>query len=399
MARVLYLSYDGLMEPLGHSQVFQYLRHLARSHEVFLVSFEKPADWKDLSRREATLRLTQEAGIRWRPLGYHAKPSALATAYDIAVGFLVSLYLALRHRIQIVHARSYVPSVIALVLKQALGVRFLFDMRGFWADERAERAGLPKNSPLYRAAKWFEERFFTGADLVVSLTHAGARAIGELPYLKGRPPRVEVIPTCTDLERFRCTAPEREGGFTLGYVGSTDTAYLFEPVLRCFRMLSEIKRDARLLVVTRSPQEAVRALLKQCGVRPACVEIKSAAPDQVAAEMGRMHAGIFFVKPGFSTCASVPTKLGEFLACGVPCLGNAGIGDLENILEGEGVGVILREFSPEAEALAVLSLLELSDSAQVRDRCVEVARRVFSLEQGVSTYDRIYNLLDQRGLK
>ena len=396
MAKILFLSYDGLLEPLGHSQVLQYLKHLAGSHEVFLLSFEKRADWEDLPRRAELLRATGEAGIRWRPLRYHSRPSGPATAYDICAGLLVSLHLVLRHGIQIVHARSYVASVIALGLQRAVGIRFLFDMRGFWADERAERAGLPKESPLYRTAKWFERRFFTGADAVVSLTHAGARAISEFPYLRERPPRVEVIPTCTDLDRFRPLPPVAGRGFTLGYVGSTDTAYLFEPVLRCFRILRQREADARLLVVTRSPHAAVRALLEVFDIGPESVEITSAAPDQVAALMGRMDAGIFFVKPGFSTCASLPTKLGEFLACGVPCLGNSGIGDLESILEGESVGVIVREFTPQAEELAVTRLLELCRGAGTRQRCVEVARRTFSLAEGVRSYDRIYHSLVQR---
>ena len=102
------------------------------------------------------------------------------------------------------------------------------------------------------------------------------------------------------------------------------------------------------------------------------------------------------MKPGFSTCASVPTKLGELLACGVPCLGNSGIGDLESILEGDAVGVILREFTPQAEELAVSQLLELCGAAGTRERCVEVARRTFSLEEGVKSYDRIYRLMLER---
>ena len=33
-----------LLEPLGHSQVWEYLRRLACEYRIFIVSFEKPAD-------------------------------------------------------------------------------------------------------------------------------------------------------------------------------------------------------------------------------------------------------------------------------------------------------------------------------------------------------------------
>lgn len=392
MARILYLTYDGLLEPLGHSQVFQYLRHLSGRHRIFLVSYEKRGDWEDAERRERLREEVRQSGIRWLPLRYHAKPSALATAYDICAGFSLGLYLVLRHRIGIVHARSYVASVPALLLKRLLGVRFIFDMRGFWADERAERAGLPKSSPLYRAAKWFERRFFENADTVVSLTRVGAGVVRELPYLRGKGPQIEVIPTCTDLERFRLEGKGSRERFTLGYVGSADTAYLFEPVLETFKILRR-HREARLKVLTRTPHGYLHELLRRHQISEEDVEIGSVPPARVATEMAGMDAGIFFVKPGFSTCASVPTKLGEFLACGVPCLGNAGVGDLESILEGESVGVILREFSGEAQERAVQRLLEIADHPGIRERCAGVASRYFSLTQGAESYHRIYSAL------
>lgn len=121
------------MEPLGQSQVLQYLIKLAKYHNILLISYEKSADWEDKNRRNIMLEDTRGVGIHWVPLRYHKRPSAVATAYDIAMGFCVSAFLVLRHRIQVVHARSYVPSVMALALKKLTGIKFLFDMRGFWA--------------------------------------------------------------------------------------------------------------------------------------------------------------------------------------------------------------------------------------------------------------------------
>jgi hypothetical protein len=34
MARVLYITYDGLMEPLGMSQVWQYLKVLSKNNNI-----------------------------------------------------------------------------------------------------------------------------------------------------------------------------------------------------------------------------------------------------------------------------------------------------------------------------------------------------------------------------
>ena len=57
------------------------------------------------------------------------------------------------------HARSYVPAIVAIAVKRVAGVKFLFDMRGFWADERFDRWLPPENGRLYRIAKNLERRF------------------------------------------------------------------------------------------------------------------------------------------------------------------------------------------------------------------------------------------------
>ena len=130
--RVLYITYDGILEPIAYSQVVQYLKNLTAGRKIFLLSFEKPAEWANVERRHAMQAELAKAGIRWIPLRYHRTPSLPATAYDLFQGTLVAAYLALLHRVAIVHARSYVASVIALALKHTFRTRFIFDMRGFW---------------------------------------------------------------------------------------------------------------------------------------------------------------------------------------------------------------------------------------------------------------------------
>ena len=44
MAKVLYITYDGILEPLGQSQVLNYLEKLSEDHEITLMSIEKKQD-------------------------------------------------------------------------------------------------------------------------------------------------------------------------------------------------------------------------------------------------------------------------------------------------------------------------------------------------------------------
>ncbi|MEN8220654.1 MAG: glycosyltransferase family 4 protein [Pseudomonadota bacterium] len=397
MAHVLYITYDGLLEPLGQSQVFQYLKKLAEHHEITLVSYEKAQDW---AKRKAFEKSVKEVGIRWVSLRYHKRPSALATAYDLLVGLFVCNYLSLRYRIQIVHARSYVPSVIALALKRIFKKRFIFDMRGFWPDERIDGGLWPPNSRIYRVAKWFEKQFLTHADVVVSLTHAGISAMQQFPYLKNRLPRFEVITTCTNLTLFRpmpntVRLENSEQSFTIGYVGTTVNWYLFDPVVECFKILLRIRPHTRFLIINREEHEYIQERLNAYSIPKEQVEIRSAEYSEVPKLISQMDATIFFIKPVFSKRGSAPTKLGEFLGCGVPCLTNGGVGDVKEIINNEKVGVIVDEFSRETLEQALTRFLNLVAEPSTRQRCVTAARNRFSLDDGVKKYDHIYRSLSE----
>lgn len=388
---ILYVSYDGMLEPLGQSQVLAYLKELARGHDLHLISYEKATDWADAELVSHILRDTAAAGIAWHPLRYHKRPSAFATAWDILVGIVVGIWLTIRHRVSIVHARSYVAAVVGLVLKKVTGRRFVFDMRGFWADERVDGGLWPADGGMYRIAKWFERQFLRNADHVVSLTHAASREMLAFDYLRNAPPQFTVIPTCADLARF--SVPQRftpASGFVLGYVGSAGTWYLFDEVIACFCKLRELRPNARLRIVNRGEHTYIIERLQHARVPQDAFDLVRARHAEIPALMAGMSAGIFFYKPTFSRAATSPTKLAEFLGCGVPCLSNVGVGDMAELLEAKRVGVALPTFDSAAIEDALRRLILLTEDSETPGRCIDAAREHFSLERGVRLYESVY---------
>lgn len=390
----LFISYDGMLEPLGQSQVLSYLKCLASNRQIHLISFEKSADWRNVIERERIANDIAAVGIVWHPLRYHKSPSALATAWDIVCGILLGLWLVLRYRIGVVHARSYVPSVMALMIKQLAGVKYIFDMRGFWADERVDGGLWSPSGRMYRFAKGFERRFLLAADHVVSLTHAAVSEIQHFDYLQDRMPAITVIPTCANLTHFKPLAREHaSGNLVLGYVGTVGTWYLFDEVARCFALLLTLRSDAKFLIVNRNEHAYILDRLDLAGIPYSSVELIAATHAEVPKQMSRMDAGVFFIKPVFSKQASAPTKLAEFLGCGIPCLSNAGVGDMAEVLEKDQVGLAITSFDDEAMIAALKQLINLVEDPESSDRCVASAQKHFSLDEGVRLYDEIYKKL------
>ena len=396
MDSILYITYDGVMEPLGRSQVLSYLSRLSYSHNIYLISFEKSEYILDHDRLSSMENLLNKNKIKWIRLRYHKRPTSIATLLDIIFGIVTSFWIVFRYRVKIIHARSYVPSVIALLLKKITNVYFIFDMRGFWADERVDGGLWEKNSRLFRVSKWFERHFLINADYIVSLTNAAVTEINNFSYLSNKKLRIKVITTCTDLSLFRPKSYSNNSMnanhvFTVGYVGSVGVWYLFDETLRCFSMIKKYIPEARLQIFNKGGHDYIYKHIEESGLDSKSVMIASGSQTDVVNAMQSMDVGVFIIKRCYSKIASAPTKLGEFLGCGVPCLCNTGIGDVDEVLEKENVGIVLNSFSDNEIRKSVIRLLKLTQEKNIKKRCRNTALKYFSLDDGVKYYDEIYS--------
>ena len=152
---LLYITYDGLLDPLGNSQITPYLKGISKKGiKSIILSFEKADSLRMSSDISKIAHELKDHGIEWRRLKYHKRPVVLASLFDILHGLFVSARLAAKHKIKIVHARSYVVALIALVLKRIYKMKFVFDMRGFWVDERTEADIWKKGGLLSKIARY-----------------------------------------------------------------------------------------------------------------------------------------------------------------------------------------------------------------------------------------------------
>ncbi len=394
-ASILYISYTGLLDPLGQSQVLQYVLGLAPDFRMTLLTFEKPEALQDGDRLADLLAQCRQAGVDWHYLHYHRRPSLLASVYDLTVGAIKARQLARAAGVHVVHCRSYVAGLMGLLAKRVSGARHLFDMRGFWVDERVDGGIWRRGSLRYRLCKLLERALFTHTDHVVSLTRAGAIELAGFRYLAGALPPISVIPTCTNLQMFRPIEKECEAneGFTLGYIGSAGSWYQFADVARVVRQLFATVPGSRFLVINRAGHREIREALVNEGVDMARVEMKAVDFREVPVEIARMDAGVFFIKPVWSKRASSPTRLGEFLACGKPVLTNGMVGDVEEDISATRTGVVINDREEETLARSLARLVSIAREPGIPGRCRDAAEQRFSLQLGTARYAAIYTSL------
>lgn len=392
--RVIYITYDGLNEQLGLSQVLPYVRGLARlGHEFEILSFEKPG-------APLAFRRQLEPGIRWTALRYHKQPALPATAFDMLQGLGALAIEGLVHRADLIHVRSYVPAAIALPFVEAARVPLLFDMRGLWADERVEAGRAAVGGRQYRGIKAVERLLLARADAITTLTLRLRQYLREeYPYASEIKGSIHTIPTCVDLEHFRPDVlpnarmqTELAGNRVLLYLGAIGSYYLPKQMGQFYLAWRKYASPARFLVVSRQDPGEIRQVLAEAGVADELIHL-SATREEVPSLIRCAQAsfGIFAgrILAGHG-CA--PTKTGEVLACGVPFASSA-VGDVDRQLANSAAGVSVADTSIESldRCAQELALKAAAPGAGATAR--ELAERWFSLEAGVRGYDAIYRAL------
>jgi glycosyltransferase involved in cell wall biosynthesis len=257
----------------------------------------------------------------------------------------------------------------------------LLDMRGFFADERVDAASWAAGSLLDRAVRAMERQNLKRAARVVVLTNRGRGLL----RARGVSLPIDVIPTCVDLEQFTTPAGRTEATFDLVYFGSLGGWYMTEEMLEFVLETRRRGDPIRVLFLTNNVDAALKPRLQNAGVT-----VRTALPEEVPEWLARCRSTFFFIRATPSKLASCPTKLAEALAMGLPVLTGPGVGDVDEILTGERVGVVLDDFSKESFWLGWKALTHLLADPQTPNRCRSVAERRLSLSHAVDLYESAY---------
>jgi glycosyltransferase involved in cell wall biosynthesis len=402
--RVLFISYNGMLDPLGQSQVIPYLKELSKKGYSFtLLSFERGHAYTRAGIDESTELHQQlaDSEIDWHWLRYHKTPSLAATSYDVLAGIRYGSRLVRDKQIEMVHARSHIPATIALRLKRRFGVKMIFDVRGLLADEYVDAGHWQKGSIPYRITKTAEGRALAAADGVITLTERIWPVMSQWENLRNRNVAHQVVPCCADLELFKFSREDRkrrraelglQDGFVIVYSGSIDGWYLTERMADFFATMKKQRPNAHFLWLTPARHQRVHELMRARGIGEPDYTVLASAPRDMPSYLSAGDAGLALIKPCFSKLASSPTKYAEYLGCGLPLIINEGVGDSDVLITREKVGALVHDFS-EPEYANASALIDgfAGDPEQTRRRTREVAERLFDVRTvGVERYGRLY---------
>jgi glycosyltransferase involved in cell wall biosynthesis len=290
-------------------------------------------------------------------------------------------------------------------MKKKWEVKFVFDMRGFWPDERVDGGIWNLKNPLFKLVYYYfkkkEKQFLSAADHIISLTHNAKQVIHSWPGIKNQPVQIQVIPCCVDLnlfdpakiyssdtDRLKTELQIPQGVTILSYIGSIGTWYMLPEMLAFYKRWLLKKPDTVLLFVTNAAADAVISAAGNAGIPASAIRTQSAARNEVPLFISLCDYSIFFIKPVFSKRASSPTKQAEIMAMGKPLICNSNVGDTDYVISKYRSGIQVHEFTDADYDKAVNEMIVPGrfNANEIRNG----AKAFFSLDEGIRHYDEVY---------
>ena len=398
---VLYITYDGLLDPLGNSQILPYIKGISTHQDgVVILSFEKPERFSQ--GQQSMLSDIMDYRIHWKPLRFTEGLGFMGKLWDLSRMYFWSFYLANKYTTQVVHARGHAPAQVGLFLKRVLKKKLIFDFRGLWVDERIDKGGWDLSNFFHRLQyKYFkrvEKKLLAQADQIVVLTN---KVVSEVVKLGASPPsKITVIPCCADFNHFplltdisileaKTLTGIPDNAFVLGYLGSVGDMYMLDHLFHLYELTKNVRDDYHLLIITQDIT-ALEDLMKRY-LKPhlhSFIHIKSASRDDVPRLLPAISIMVSFISPSYARIAASPTKIAECFAVGIPVIANDGVGDVAKIINKLDGGKIVDPFSDEDLTKVSHELGKISAKGGCRLR--DVSRPILGLELANKRYKSVY---------
>lgn len=402
--KILFISYDGLTDPLGQSQIIPYLAGLTKyGYEFTILSCDKPALYK--KNKEYVEKLIAPYPIKWASIPYHKNPPVLSSMFDFYQLKKRAKALHKTEKFDMVHTRPGVPTLVALWLKKRYGIKFLNDVRGFWADERVDGGMWNLKNPLFKKIysffKQHEYECIERSDYTTCLTYHAKNEMHTWKNISHQPIPIEVIPCSADLElfnpgkideelkqRFKNELGIKDDDLVISYLGSIGGWYMTDEMMQFCKVVSDKIPGAKFLFISPHRHEVIMEAANKFNIPANKIIVKHGRRHEVPVLLSFSHYSLFFIKACYSKISSSPTKHGEIMAMGIPVITNAGVGDVEEITTKYNAGIVLKELNTiEYEKAAALIAGKKKFN---NEEIIAGAKEYYDLEKAIEKYAAVY---------
>jgi len=400
---ILVMTYFSFRDGLIQAYTLPYLKiihEVSPDRKIYLITKEKESMKLDDAEKEAALKDLSKFNIIWMtenylPFGLRAMLSQTYLVWRLTKFIRSS-------DVGYIHCWGTPPGVEGFLLSKFSQARLILDSFEPHAEAQLENGTWTSQSLGYKVLSFFEKKMARAADTLIYTTrnmveYARKRydAYDEKEFIK---------PACVDLNLFSesyLNDPELtdqlglRGNIVALYAGKFGGIYHDIEVFEFFKAASlHWKGKFKALLLTNSSHESIKEFSYKVGLEDGVVISRFVDHKDIPKYMGLADFAITPVRSVPTKRCCTPIKDGEYWAMSIPVIITRDISDDSDIIQKNGIGAILNDFSKEEidSSIKEIDKLLLSNSrSDLYQKIRPIAEKYRNFDIAREIYSSIYS--------
>ena len=391
------LIYHSYRDPLFQNLMLEYLRTLVRSQGVhfYLITFEQKHYALSIGEVRREQRMLRQSGISWYPITYHSGSFiVLKKIVDLFQAIFLIGKLRQLTKAKLLVTFTNLSASIGIICAHLFRLKMLVNCYEPHSDFLVELGIWRKGSLKHKISRWIELYAGKHADFVMASTKY---VVDLLTNLKARG-RVVRAPVSVDENEFFFKSKGRErireiyglkNRHVFLYLGKFGYLYYNEEIAKLCKTLYNQIDDTFFLIVTSNDHETIRNIFQKNGLPEGSFFVTGNLNyEEVKDYISAADIGLSAVPPTSSQKFRSPTKVAEYLLCGLPYITCEGVSEDDIYAIKHNVGVVVKSFDENHifESISQIQNLLNEEKVSMRERCREVG----VIYRGKSNIDRLF---------
>lgn len=397
----LLFIYNSFKDPLFQNILLSYIKSINENNvgDFHLITFEQKEYHIDKQERIQIKRDLAKHNIFWHPLTFHTgKCLLLEKAIDFFQSIYTILKIRIKYDIKVIFSFANVASSIAILIKKVLNLKMIIYSYEPHSEFMLELGLWDKNSLKFRTLNYLEKLAGRDADYIMT----GTKYMVERLVKENSKAKVYRAPTAVDENQFyfrpegRIRVREKisaQDKYVILYLGKFGDLYYKEEIPQLSREIKNILPNSYFLVVTSNNHEEIKELYSKYLSDKDFYITGHLSFEEVKEYISAADIGISGVPPTASQKYRSPTKVAEYLLCGIPIITSKGIAEDDVYAEKYNVGVVISNFQDPLnnKSLEKLNYLYNDNKDNQRQRCRNIGLNYRSRQNNIEIIKNIYN--------
>ena len=391
------LIYHSYRDPLFQNLMLEYLRTLVKSEGVhfYLITFEQKHYALSVEQVRREQRILLQSGISWYPIPYHAGSFiVLKKIVDLFQAIFLMGKLRQLTKAKLLVTFTNLSASIGIICAHLFRLKMLVYCYEPHSDFLVELGIWRKGSIKHRISRWIELYAGKRADFVMASTKYVADLLTDFK-VKGRVVRA---PVSVDENKFLFKSKGREkirqiydlkNRNVFLYLGKFGYLYYNEEISKLCKTLFDNIDNSFFLIVTSNDQETIRRMFQRNGLPEGSFFVTgNLSYEEVKDYISAADIGLSAVSPTPSQKFRSPTKVAEYLLCGLPYITCEGVSEDDIYAIKHNVGAVVKSFDENhiIESIFQIQNLLNEEKVSIRERC----RNVGISYRGKSNIDQLF---------